>query len=246
MLCLESERWKVLWSWNTLFCWQHCSWLQNDAGIICKSQRNDRTGFQCQQSKEQKEKQPQAAKVMKVGLKFFSAAMLIPQGAQSSRFTLGILNEFTVQSAYHYRKTASALLIIFQGVYHFCFSHEFCAHEGCRQDMPEEWSPPFARTDLILAAASDLTPDFYFSYQCQWSPWPHLNLPTKCPNEVAISTVSTKQVAGHLYLPWPWSSNNFESLLLKTGFESCLLAMDSSAFSLSPWAAPRRREIQIA
>lgn len=46
-----------------------------------KTREIDRTGFQCQQSKEQKEKQPQAIKAMKVGLKFFSAAFPVPQGA---------------------------------------------------------------------------------------------------------------------------------------------------------------------
>lgn len=75
---------------------------------------------------------------MKEGLKFFSAAMLIPQGAQSSRSALGILSQLAMQSAYHYSKTASTLLVISKGVYRFSFSHEFCAHEGCRQDMSEE------------------------------------------------------------------------------------------------------------
>lgn len=64
--------------------------------------------------------------------------MLIPQGAQSGRFTLGILSQLAMQSAYRYRETASALLLIFKGMYHVSFSHELCAHEGCRQDMPEE------------------------------------------------------------------------------------------------------------
>jgi len=95
---------------------------------------------------------------MKVGLKFFSMATLIPQGAQSSRFTVGILSQFTMKSAYHCRKTASTLLLIFKGTYHFWFSHDFCAHAGCRQDMPEEQRPPFARADLTLAAANGLTP----------------------------------------------------------------------------------------
>jgi len=147
-------------------------------------------GFQCQQSKEQKEKQPQALEVMKAGWIFFSAAMLIPWGAESSRFTLGITTRF-----------ACAQLITVEPQAHNSLSSRawttsvFYMNSMLRKDGGEAWwvETSIAAEDLMLAAVISQLTSVSHTKQLGswWSSWPWTSQHSK---EGLIFTVSIKRV----------------------------------------------------